>query len=395
MFLAFALLVPLMNSSAPTPLYPLYQQRLGFSSTELSLVFGAYGLGVLASLISLASLAGQIQDPRRLMVPATLLVMLGAWLFSQGTNLWSLCLARGLAGLGAGAMTSAVNLALVRLCPADEGKLAALLGSLAMVLGLALGPVLSGSALRADLAPLALPFWLIIGLALLAMSGVLLLWPRTEARPCPAPAAAKGGVRAGLRGIGRPFHLCAGSVLFCWSFAACVFVIGPGAAERLLGLSQPGAFGYAISLYLLIAGASQILCQRLAARRALLVGLLLQGLALLMLLVGLQARSLVLASLGLIIGGVAYGAVFVASARLVNQMVPRANQAKLIAYFYTTVYLFNGVPIPLGLLVDAQGLQSAVSTSLWGFLMLGAMLFLLSRNTIFPQAELKAESAYN
>lgn len=383
-FLTLSLMVSLMNSSVPTPLYPFYKQQLQLSAVELTLIFGVYGVGVLLSLLTLAGIAGRLPDLRKLLLPAASLVVLGAWLFSQGNSLWQLGSGRLIAGLGSGAMTVGVNLALLRFGPADNGKLAALLATLAMVSGLALGPLLSGAALQLELYPLMLPFWLIMLLGLVACVGVLGCWPSA---PTLAPTVAdpppikSPGLIQSLQGIGLPYHLCAWAVFFSWSFAACVFVIGPGAAEQLLGLQDHGIFGYGICAYLLIAGASQLFCQRLEARRALLGGLLCQNLAFVMLLMAFYQGSLLLAVLAMIVGGYAYGAIFVGSARLINQLAQGRSHGTLIAYFYMTIYGFNAVPIPLGLLVDSSGMARAINSALIVFLVLGSALLLMAHRT--------------
>src|SRR3984957_15199115 len=41
----------LAGSSAPTPLYPLYQARWGLSPVMITVVFGVYALAVLAGLL--------------------------------------------------------------------------------------------------------------------------------------------------------------------------------------------------------------------------------------------------------------------------------------------------------------------------------------------------------
>lgn len=383
-FLTLSLMVSLMNSSVPTPLYPFYKQQLQLSAVELTLIFGVYGVGVLLSLLTLAGIAGRLPDLRKLLLPAASLVVLGAWLFSQGNSLWQLGSGRLIAGLGSGAMTVGVNLALLRFGPADNGKLAALLATLAMVSGLALGPLLSGAALQLELYPLMLPFWLIMLLGLVACVGVLGCWPSA---PTLAPTVAdpppikSPGLIQSLQGIGLPYHLCAWAVFFSCSFAACVFVIGPGAAEQLLGLQDHGIFGYGICAYLLIAGASQLFCQRLEARRALLGGLLCQNLAFVMLLMAFYQGSLLLAVLAMIVGGYAYGAIFVGSARLINQLAQGRSHGTLIAYFYMTIYGFNAVPIPLGLLVDSSGMARAINSALIVFLVLGSALLLMAHRT--------------
>ena len=385
-FLALSLTAALMNSSAPTPLYPFYQDHLRLNAVDLTFIFGAYGVGVLLALMTLARIAGHVKDQRFLLLAAIVLVLIGAWLCAACDSLWALCAARAISGLGAGIITTAVNVTLVRFGPLDNGKLAATLATLAMIIGLALGPVLSGAALQLNLYPASLPFWLIMALVTVAALGVLMLWPRNAIQAHTRVRHEQASLREGLRGIGRPFHLCAWSVFFSWSFTACIFVIGPSAAEQQLGLSDRGIFGYSMAVYLLIAGASQLYCKRLDAARALRSGLLAQCAAFLLLLAALSIHSLTLAALALVIGGYAYGAIFVGSARLINQLAPAHCHAKLVAYFYMTIYLFNAVPIPLGLLVDAIGLAPSVLAALIFFLGLGAVLAVLATRVRLPHA---------
>ena len=47
-------------SSAPTPLYRLYQEAWGFSSATLTLVFGVYAFSLLAALLTTGSLSDHI-----------------------------------------------------------------------------------------------------------------------------------------------------------------------------------------------------------------------------------------------------------------------------------------------------------------------------------------------
>ena len=385
-FLALSLTAALMNSSAPTPLYPFYQEHLQINAVDLTFIFGAYGAGVLLALMTLARIAGHVKDQRFLLVAAIVLVLIGAWLCAACDSLWALCAARAISGLGAGIMTTAVNVSLVRFGPLDNGKLAATLATLAMIIGLALGPVVSGAALQLNLYPASLPFWLIMALVAVAAAGALMLWPRNAIQADTRVRHDQSSLREGLCGIGRPFHFCAWSVFFSWSFTACVFVIGPSAAEQQLGLSDRGMFGYSMAVYLLIAGASQLYCKRLDAARALRSGLVAQCAAFLLLLTALSIHSLTLAALALVIGGYAYGAIFVGSARLINQLAPAHCHAKLVAYFYMTIYLFNAVPIPLGLLVDSIGLAPSVLAALIFFLGLGAVLAVLATRVRLPHA---------
>src|SRR6267143_4510654 len=48
----------LASSSAPTPLYPIYQGEWGFSAVAISFVFGIYAIAVIAALL----VAGRLSD---------------------------------------------------------------------------------------------------------------------------------------------------------------------------------------------------------------------------------------------------------------------------------------------------------------------------------------------
>ena len=49
---AFAFLVTMLGTTLPTPLYPVYQQRFGFSQLIVTVIFAAYAVGVIAALLT-------------------------------------------------------------------------------------------------------------------------------------------------------------------------------------------------------------------------------------------------------------------------------------------------------------------------------------------------------
>jgi len=58
LLLAFITVSYLASSSAPTPLYPIYQGDWGFSAMAISFVFGIYAIAVLGALL----VAGRLSD---------------------------------------------------------------------------------------------------------------------------------------------------------------------------------------------------------------------------------------------------------------------------------------------------------------------------------------------
>lgn len=366
LFLALALMSALLNSSAPTPLYPLYQHQLALTSVSLTLIYGAYAAGVLISLFGVGNMAGKVKDLRSMIVPALLVVLAGALLFAMADSFFMMFMARLLAGVGTGALTGAANIALVRFGPPDGGKQAALIATLSFTAGLALGPIFSGVALQTGFHATSMPFVIIMAVAAIAALGVMFRWPALEAtEPVGGAVAETGGpnstLAAGLRATGGKFFLCAGALFICWVVAASILAIGPNVAEKLLGMEDRGIYGYVIAIYLMIAGASQILSRRIHARHSLMFGCLAQALSVVVFAEAIHIHSLGLAAAGMVIAGYAYGAIFVGSATLVNLISPRASHARLISLFYVIAYIANWVPILLGVVIDHASLQLAVN----------------------------------
>lgn len=365
-FIALALVAALLNSSAPTPLYPLYQLQLGLTAVSLTVIYGAYAAGVLIALFSVGNLAGKVADLRSLMMPALLAVFAGALLFSLADSFACLFMARLLAGVGTGALTGAANIALVRFGPKDGGKVAALLATLSFTTGLALGPVFSGVAIQTGFHSQTLPFLLIMLTAAIALIGLRFSWPvgrhdqPSVATSSPA-SSVEATLKAGLKATGVRFFLCACALFMSWAFAASILSIGPAVSEHLLGIHSQGIYGYVIAVYLVVAGISQILSRRIRARTSLAAGCLTQAISIVLFTLAIGHHSLVWACTGLLVAGYAYGAIFVGSATLVNMISPAASHAKLISFFYVIAYIANWVPVLLGAVVDHASLNLAVN----------------------------------
>ena len=109
-------------SSTPTPLYHIYSQLWHFSPATLTLIYAMNAFGILAMLL----LAGRVSDqvgrrPVLLVALATLMTSTVLYMLA-GSAGWLLA-ARGLQGLGTGALLSAASAALLDLHPrrdADE-----------------------------------------------------------------------------------------------------------------------------------------------------------------------------------------------------------------------------------------------------------------------------------
>src|SRR5207247_9097011 len=58
--IAYALLVTMIGTTLPTPLYPLYEQRYSFGELMVTVIFAVYASGVIAGLLVFGTLSDEI-----------------------------------------------------------------------------------------------------------------------------------------------------------------------------------------------------------------------------------------------------------------------------------------------------------------------------------------------
>jgi MFS family permease len=58
--LVCANMLMMATASAPSPIYPLYQERWGFSVTMLTVIFAVYVAGLLGALLTVGSLSDHL-----------------------------------------------------------------------------------------------------------------------------------------------------------------------------------------------------------------------------------------------------------------------------------------------------------------------------------------------
>jgi len=104
----------LAGSSAPTPLYGLYQAQWGFSPIMVTVIFGIYALAVLVALL----FAGRLSDHvgrRPVLMVATAVQAATMVLFATASGVGELMLARVIQGLATGAAVGAVGAGMIDL----------------------------------------------------------------------------------------------------------------------------------------------------------------------------------------------------------------------------------------------------------------------------------------
>jgi len=132
-----------MLSNSTTPLYVHWQAQMGFSSGTLTVVFAIYIAGLLGTLL----VAGQLSDRygrKPVLLPGLALALLACGLFASASSIFVLAVGRLFAGIAVGIIVSAGMAAVVDAGGTDNKRKAALLASIAMVLGAGIGPLVAG-----------------------------------------------------------------------------------------------------------------------------------------------------------------------------------------------------------------------------------------------------------
>src|ERR1700704_4305879 len=202
----------LAGSSAPTPLYPLYQAEWGFSPLAVAFVFGIYALAVLGGLL----IAGRLSDyvgRRPVLIVATAVQAATMLLFAFTDGLSTLIVARVIQGLSTGAAIAAVGAGMLDI---DKAR-GAVANSVAPAIGTALGGVLAGITVHYLPAPTQLVYFVLAAIFVAQVAGVVLM---PESMPPRPGALASLRPRFSLPAATRqPMLVVAPVLIAVWEFA--------------------------------------------------------------------------------------------------------------------------------------------------------------------------------
>jgi MFS family permease len=382
--IASALLVILAYGAVPTPLYPLYQARDGFSSLTVTIVFAVYAVGVVISLFTVGHLSDW-HGRRRLVVPALGLAISSALVFLLWRDLPGLLLARFITGLGVGAVTATATAWIAELHaasrPGEPPRRAEVVATAANLGGIGVGPLVAGALVQWVPDPLTVPFVVFIGLLLVALAGVL--WSpetRRRARPLPRYRPQRISVPPDARGA-----YLAAAVTAAISFAS--FGLFTSLAPSFLaGTLHHGSalLAGATAFTVFAAGAAG---QMFVARRPISVavtagvGLMLGGLALVVIAVWLPSPSLALFLLGGAIAGSGSGCLFKGVVTQASRLAAPERRAETLAGMFLAGYIGLALPV-VGLGILTEHVPARVGLLVFGVVLgaaaLAAMPFVLA-----------------
>src|SRR6478672_241959 len=275
-------------SSAPSPLYVVYQQLWGFSSTTLTIIFAVYVLGLIGSLLVLGALSDYV-GRRPVLAMAIALEAISLVLFISAGNVPVLLIARLLQGIATGAAMTTLGATLVDLDPPHAPGRAGVVNGVAPVGGLALGAIGCGALVQFAPAPTHLVFLLLLA-GMIVSAVVVALMPETTARRAGGlgSLAPRLGIPARLRG---DVYALLPILVASWALGGLYLSLGPSVAAGLFGMTNHLVGGLVVTLLCGTGAITAFSLRSWPAGRLLAISSILLGGGTVLTLIGIEAGS--------------------------------------------------------------------------------------------------------
>jgi len=324
-------------SSAPTPIYALYQAQWGFPPVTTTLVFAVYAIAVLVALL----VAGRLSDHvgRRPVLIGAIVVQVGAMaLFATAQGVGQLLVARIIQGLSTGAAVEAVAAGMLDL-DRERGTVA---NAVTTPVGTALGALLAGAMVQYLPQPTHLVYELLALTLVLQAAGVAMMGETHAPR---AGAWASLRPRVGLSSaVRKPMMLAAPALIASWSIPGFYASLSPALIRDMLDTHS--SLVAALGLFVLAASAalSTMLLRDKPARTLSLLGgvLVLAGIVLALGAVSLHSPTAFFA--GSSLAGMGFGAGFQGAIRGLAAAAAAHERAGVLSVAFIVSYLSMGLP---------------------------------------------------
>jgi hypothetical protein len=306
----------LASSSAPTPLYSIYQAQWGFSPITVTVIFGIYAVSVLGALLFVGRLSDHL-GRRPVLIAATAAQTVTMVMFAMASGVGDLVLARIIQGLATGGMLAGL---LVQYLPAPTHLVYVVLGATFVVQGI-------GVALMTDtIAP--------------APGAIASLKPRLN-----LPAAARG-----------PLLLALPILVAAWALSGFYGSLGPMLLRAMLGINSALLGGLALFVLAASAGVAVLALQDREPRDLMTFGAAMLAAGVGVTIWSLPHHSLATFFAGTSIAGIGFGTGFQGAVRSIVAFAAPHQRAGVLSIVFIVSYLSMGVPaIAAGVLVARHG----------------------------------------
>lgn len=342
------------GSSAPTPIYHLYQQAFHLTPGMITLIFGAYAFALLAALLTVGGLSDFL-GRRPLILLALVLNAAALMLFLSASSGPGLILARVVQGFATGIALPTFGATLL---DTDKAK-APLLNSVTAFLGLTVGSLLGGVLVDFAPYPLQLVYGVLLALTLLAIA-ILALMPETISRRAGALASLRPHVSVPPQARSTLLRVTPVNIAI-WSLGGFYLSLMPSLVTAATGIVSPFIGAAVVATLMLSATIAVLVFRHFAAQRGLSAGsaALIAGMGITLWGVHSQAVGVIFA--GTALAGLGFGSIFSNILRILLPLAEPHERAELFAAFLIESYLAFAVPaIIAGFSAPLIGLTTTV-----------------------------------
>ncbi|WIB33296.1 MFS transporter [Curtobacterium sp. MCSS17_005] len=382
---AFAFLAVMAFATVPAPLYVIYQARDGFPTFTTTVIFAAYGVGVVGSLY----LAGHLSDVhgrRPLILVSIALELVAAVLFLLWNDVTGLIVARLVTGLGVGTLTATATAHLGELRvratgSSDSAKGASVAAGAVNLGGLSLGALVGGALAEFVGQPLMVPY--VVFVIALAVAFVLVLAaPETVDRP-EHPVAYRPQRMQAPEGQGAAFWAAGAAAFAALAVQGLFTSVAPSFLGTTFHVTDRLAAGATTFGVFAASALSQIVFARLSQRAQIRLGMVLLVVGL----VVLAVAAVLLQVAGFIGGGVVAGAgvglLFRAAIGSAAALVGPERRGGVLAATFLIAYAGLTVPV---VAVGAALLVIPTLPVLIGYVVLVAVLAVVAGTRLAARA---------
>lgn len=345
----------LAASSAPSPLYAVYQAEFGFSTITLTTIFAVYVLALLLSLLTVGRLSDFIG--RRPVLAAAIVVEAASMaVFLGADSVTWLVVARIVQGFATGAAVGVLGAYLLDLQPPDGTRLGSLVNSVAPTSGLGLGAIGTGVLVQYAPHPTKLVFVVLViaFVVLLATTAVL---PETVGR-LPGAVAALRPTVAVPAAARKAFLGALPVMLSTWALGGLIFSVGGSLVAAVFGQSNEAVIGLVLGAFALSGAAAAIAVSTLAPHAVSTIGTAALVVGTILFLTGIETSSFAVFVVAAVVAGGGFGSAFLGALRSMTQLAQPHERAGLLSAVYVVSYLAFSIPaVVAGVLITHVGLR--------------------------------------
>jgi predicted MFS family arabinose efflux permease len=337
-------------SSAPTPLYRIYQDHWGLSPVMVTIMFSAYAISLLAALLTVGGLSDYV-GRRPVMFAGLVLSALSLAFFIEADSVGLLVAARAIQGFATGAAFGTIGAAILDTHRAHGS----LMNSVTPVTGTALGALLSGILVSYAPMPAQLTYCIML-VAMLLLAGLMWWMPETAIRRPGALASLRPTVAVPEQARQALILVTPGNIAV-WALGGFYLSLMPSLLRVVTGSPSPLLGGLAV-FTLTFSGALSMLLSRpwpgttilIRSMSALLLGVFIT-------LCGVYTGSIAALLIGTVVAGLGFGSGFFGAIRTVVPLALPHQRAGLLSVMLIVCYLAFSLPtIAAGLAVPTLGL---------------------------------------